>query len=131
MIHSVDSLKLAEAISSFASKIGKTQSILLEVNVSGEATKFGLESEKATDIIKNIIELPNIKLEGLMTMAPLVDNPEEVRPVFRGLRQLRDQLENEFPKIKLPHLSMGMTNDFEIAVEEGATLVRIGTALFQ
>ena len=131
MIHSVDSFKLAEAINSVSEKLGKIQSILLEINISGETSKFGLESQETIEIVKNILELPNLKLEGLMTMAPFVDDPEEVRPVFRGLKQLRDRLEEEFTNIKLPHLSMGMTNDFEVAVEEGATLVRIGTALFE
>ena len=132
MIHSVDSLKLAEHINNYAAKIEKIQSILLEVNISEENSKFGLETGETVEIVKNISEFPNIKLEGLMTMAPFVADPEETRPIFRGLRELRvNQLSNEFPELDLPHLSMGMTNDFEVAVEEGATLVRIGTALYE
>lgn len=120
IIHSVDSIRLAEALSRRAQE---TLPILLQVNVSGEATKGGFSVAEVHQAVEHIGRLPGLKLTGLMTIAPLVSNSEEVRPVFRRLRQLRDSL-------GLAHLSMGMTDDFEVAIEEGATLVRIGRAIF-
>ena len=120
IIHSVDSIRLAEALSRRAQK---TIPILFQVNISGEATKSGFSVAELSQAVNEIGHLPQLKIIGLMTIAPLVSDPEEVRPVFRCLRQLRDSL-------GLEHLSMGMTDDFEVAVEEGATLVRIGRAIF-
>lgn len=120
ILHSVDSLKLAEAI---ARRAARPVDILLEVNVAREPQKYGFAPEEVSGAVRAIARLPNLNLRGLMTVAPLVENPEDVRPVFRTLRELRDAN-------GLADLSMGMTNDFEVAVEEGATLVRVGRALF-
>ena len=120
IIHSVDSLKLAEALNNCSPK---RLPILIQVNVSAEATKGGFMLSEVQETMKQMRRLPNLDIQGLMTIAPWVDNAEEVRPVFRRLRQLRDAL-------GLKHLSMGMSDDFEVAIEEGATLVRIGRAIF-
>ena len=120
IIHSVDSLKLAETLNSCSLK---RLPILIQVNVSAEATKGGFMVSEVEQIVKQIGKLSNLEIQGLMTIAPWVDNAEEVRPVFRQLRQLRDAL-------GLKQLSMGMSDDFEVAIEEGATLVRIGRAIF-
>ncbi|MCX7872629.1 MAG: YggS family pyridoxal phosphate-dependent enzyme [Verrucomicrobiae bacterium] len=129
MIHSVDSLKLAEEINKRSQQIRKKIPVLLEINVSGELSKFGYAPSILAGEIKKIAELPSLDIQGLMTMAPFVDNPELTRPFFRKLRELKNEYEQILNK-PLPHLSMGMTNDFEIAIEEGATMVRIGTAIF-
>ncbi len=139
-IHSLDSLKLAERYSRFAGEFGKSVSILLEINVSGEASKSGFDAarwqndrllrESLWDDIRNIIKLPGIQLKGLMTIAPIVDDMEQARPVFTALRSLRDALAADFPEAAWTSLSMGMTDDYPIAIEEGATLVRIGRAIF-
>ncbi len=129
-IQSVDSVKLARRLSGFATK---PLPILLEVNVSGEESKYGFAGARREELfsaVEAIAQLPGLQLNGLMTMAPLVDNPQRARPVFRALRELRDELERCNPTLKLPQLSMGMTDDFEVAIEEGATLVRIGRAIF-
>ncbi|HJX61680.1 MAG TPA: YggS family pyridoxal phosphate-dependent enzyme [Dehalococcoidia bacterium] len=120
IIHSVDSLHLAEALSNRALR---PLPLLLEVNAAGEASKFGLPPGEVDAAAQAIARLPRLDLRGLMTVAPFVSDPETVRPVFRELRRLRDAL-------GLPELSMGMTDDFEVAIEEGATLVRIGRAIF-
>jgi len=120
IIQTVDSLRLAEALSRRADR---AIPVLLEVNVAGEASKFGLSPQEVLQTAEAIARLPHLDMRGLMTMAPLVSDPEEVRPVFRELRRLRDAL-------GLTELSMGMTDDFEVAIEEGATLVRIGRAIF-
>ncbi len=120
IIHSVDSIHLAQTLSRRAER---SIPVLLEVNVAGEATKFGLSPSDALQSADDVARLPHLDLRGLMTIAPLVSDPEEVRPVFRELRRLRDAL-------GLPELSMGMTDDFEVAIEEGATMVRIGRAIF-
>ena len=129
-IHSVDSTRVAQAISRHASELGKRVSILLEVNVSGEASKFGLREDEVRGVVAEVAALPGVSLDGLMTVAPLVEEPEAVRPVFRRLRTLRDTLRDAFPGLLLPQLSMGMTGDFEVAIQEGATMVRIGRAIF-
>jgi len=129
MIQSVDSLHLAQEISKRAEQESKTMPVLLEVNVAGESTKFGYQPEKLLAELKAINDLPRIEIHGLMTMAPWTPEAEKVRPVFRRLRELKEQCERVLGA-PLPHLSMGMTSDFEVAIEEGATLVRIGTALF-
>jgi len=127
IIHSVDSVRLAEFISRHAENLPVRQAgplpVLLEVNVAGEASKFGLRPEEMGWALEQIARLPGLAVQGLMTVAPLVDDPEEVRPVFRELRRLRDAL-------GLREMSMGMTDDFEVAIEEGATMVRIGRAIF-
>jgi hypothetical protein len=128
MIHSVDSLALAQELNKWADKQAKRLPILLEVNLAGESTKFGFTAERALADLRAINALPRLELHGLMTLAPWASNPEKVRPVFRKLRELKSQCEEDLVA-SLPHLSMGMSGDFEIAVEEGATLVRIGTAL--
>ena len=129
-IHSVDSAKLADRINFIADDIGASPHILLEVNVSGEKSKSGMKPEDVEPTIRHIMEsCPRITLEGLMTMAPFSDDPEDARPYFRRLRELRDELEKNLG-IGLPRLSMGMSGDYEVAVEEGATWVRLGTVLF-
>ena len=129
-IHSVDSEKLADRINAVAEETGARPRILLEVNVSGEKSKSGMKPEEAPAAVAHILsECPRLTLEGFMTMAPFSENPEDARPYFRKLRLLRDSLEKE-TGASLPVLSMGMSGDFEVAVEEGATLVRLGTVLF-
>lgn len=123
LIHSVDSVKLAAELNKWAERAGKTQPILLEVNVSGEASKFGLKPDALEAAIEQINAMPRIEIRGLMTIAPFAEDVQKIRPYFRLLRELRD-------RFSLPHLSMGMTHDFEVAIEEGATMVRIGTAIF-
>jgi pyridoxal phosphate enzyme (YggS family) len=130
-VQSVDSLRLAEALSMRAHQMGRTLPILLEVNVAGEASKAGLAPDTVVDVARAISALPHLRLDGLMTVAPLVDASEAVRPIFRQMRALRETLRAEVPVASgWPELSMGMTDDFEVAIEEGATLVRIGRALF-
>jgi PLP dependent protein len=129
-VHSVDSVKLAQRLARFAVK---PLPILLEVNVSGEESKYGFDSARRDELfnaIESIAQLPNLQLDGLMTMAPIVAESEQARPVFRALHDLRDEIETRYPALQLPHLSMGMTDDFEVAIEEGATLVRVGRAIF-
>jgi len=129
-IHSVDSLHLAQVLSRHAQEQGISLSILLQVNVAGEISKEGISSTEARAVAKQIAALPSLQIEGLMTVAPLASNPEEVRPVFRELRLLRDHLRDEIPASSWTQLSMGMTDDYAIAIEEGATLVRVGRAIF-
>ncbi len=128
LIHSLDSEKLAIKIDNEAKKIDKIQRVLIEVKLSEEESKFGVKEEELEKFIDAIVNLKHIKIEGLMTIPPYFENPEDVRPYFRRLRQLRDSLSEKYPF--LSELSMGMSHDFEIAIEEGATMVRIGTALF-
>jgi pyridoxal phosphate enzyme (YggS family) len=128
LIHSVDSLRLAAQIDKEAGKAGKVQSILIQVNVSGEESKFGMPAVEIEKFLDHASSCQNIRIDGLMTIAPEVDNPEKVRRFFRALRELRDALQKTRNTVK--ELSMGMTNDFEIAVEEGATMVRVGRAIF-
>jgi hypothetical protein len=130
MVHSVDSVRLAERLSRFLVEAGSTLAILLEVNVSGEASKYGLTPEELSSAVERIGALPGLRLEGLMTVAPIAEDPESVRPVFARLRALRDEMAKRCPGRNWRHLSMGMTDDFEVAIEEGATLVRIGRAIF-
>lgn len=131
LIHSVDSLRLARTISEEAQKHQCTVHILLEVNVAGEESKFGMTVEEAPKLAEEIAALPNIQIEGLMTIAPFVENPEENRPVFQKLRKLSvDIRAKNINNVTMAVLSMGMTNDYEIAIEEGATMVRVGTAIF-
>ncbi len=128
LIHSIDSPELAREVSRQAEKNDKIQRILVQVKISEEETKHGVSEEGLMPLLREIDRLPGLRLEGLMTIPPFFDDPEEARPLFRRLREIRDGAEREgFP---LPELSMGMSHDFEVAIEEGATLVRIGTALF-
>lgn len=151
IIHSVDTLKLAQRLDRLlpssspgvggkeGGRVGQTMPILLEANVSGEESKYGFalnrwvedaeQRERFFAIVEEILALPQVEVQGLMTIAPIVD-PEEVRPYFRRLRRLRDALAERFPGEHWRHLSMGMTDDFEVAIEEGATLVRLGRAIF-
>ncbi|WP_343082673.1 YggS family pyridoxal phosphate-dependent enzyme [Blautia producta] len=131
LIHSVDSLRLAEAVSQEAVKKGVTAKILIEVNVAGEDSKFGVAPEETAALAEAISKLPNIAVKGLMTIAPFVENAEENREVFRNLRKLSvDIEEKKFNNVTMAVLSMGMTGDYEVAIEEGATMVRVGTGIF-
>ena len=129
MIESVDSLHLAEEISRRADQAGKTMPILLEVNAVGEASKFGYPPEQLLAELSQVNALPRIEVHGLMGVPPWTPDPEKVRPVFRQLRELKERCE-QILGAPLPQLSMGMTGDFEVAIEEGATIIRVGTALF-
>jgi pyridoxal phosphate enzyme (YggS family) len=129
MIQSVDSLSLAQEISKRAEQASKTMPVLLEVNVAGEASKFGYPPEKLLAELKQINALPRIEIQGLMAVPPWSSEPEKSRPHFRRLRELKQECEQVLDS-PLLHLSMGMSGDFEVAIEEGATLVRLGTALF-
>lgn len=127
-IHSVDSADLAIQIDKEASKIEKIQPILIQVKLSDEVTKFGVSEDKLPQLIELVCSLKNISLQGLMTIPPFNEDPELSRPYFKKLKTLRDESEKIY-HINLPHLSMGMSKDFEVAIEEGATMIRIGTAL--
>ncbi len=128
-IHSVDSLRLAEKVNHEAEKIKKIMPVLIEVNVSGEQSKCGITPKDLPELIKSCQSLSSIRVEGLMTMAPVVSDPSQARPYFQHLARLRDQLNRG--QTPISHLSMGMSQDFEAAIEEGATMVRIGTAIFE
>lgn len=128
LIHSVDSPELVEVINRKAETLGKRQRLLIQVKLSDEESKYGMLKENLLPLLELLKGMKNVKAEGLMTIPPFFDNPEVARPYFRKLRQLRDYAEEE--GFILPELSMGMTNDFEVAIEEGATIVRIGTAIF-
>ncbi|MEW6101431.1 MAG: YggS family pyridoxal phosphate-dependent enzyme [Candidatus Omnitrophota bacterium] len=132
LIQSVDSLHLAEGINKEAQKINKIQDILVEVNTSGESSKFGLNPQEAFETIKQILEFKNISVKGLMTIAPIADNPDKARPYFKKLRNLMEEInvrQNTQGAIRI--LSMGMSDDFEAAIEEGANMVRLGRAIFE
>jgi pyridoxal phosphate enzyme (YggS family) len=131
MIHSVDRLSLAEEIDRQWGKLGKCCDILIQVNVSGEVTKSGTTATSAVELVRSIAQLTNLRVRGLMTMPPFFDDPEGARPYFKELRELATVIAAEMiPVIDMNQLSMGMSGDFEVAIEEGATLVRIGTAIF-
>jgi pyridoxal phosphate enzyme (YggS family) len=129
LIHSLDRQSLVEEIQKRAGRLGKVQDVLIEVNVGKEETKGGVCEEDLEKLFEYCLSLKNLRVLGLMAIPPYKENPEEVRPYFAKLRKLKERLE-ELYKIKLPHLSMGMSEDFEVAVEEGATIVRIGSAIF-
>ncbi|MGV8056830.1 MAG: YggS family pyridoxal phosphate-dependent enzyme [Smithellaceae bacterium] len=130
-VHSVDRLELAQELDRRAKAASRKINILIEVNVSGEQTKNGISPGKAREITHRIASLTNLSVRGLMTMAPYSDNPETSRPYFQTLRNIRDDIAREgIPGIHMEELSMGMTDDFEVAIEEGATIVRIGRAIF-
>ena len=128
-VHSIDSLPIAEALSTAAQEAGKTLKVLLQVNQAGEAQKFGAKPEEAAPLAERINALPALELRGLMMLAPYYEEIERTRPLFAALRGTRDHIEKE-TGLHLPELSMGMSTDFEIAIEEGATLIRLGTVLF-
>ena len=131
LIHSVDSLKLAEEIEKQSAKAGLVTSILIQVNVSKEESKFGIETEDAACLVKSISKMDHVKVRGLMTIAPAVDNPEEVRQFFRQLRNLSIDIDAlKIDNIDMEFLSMGMSGDYKVAIDEGATMVRIGTDIF-
>lgn len=131
MIHSVDSIELAKEINSKAAKCGKKMDILLQVNVSGEESKFGVRPEEVYDKIDIISQMTSIALRGLMTIAPYAQNPQDIRPVFRNLYNIYIDIKNKrIDNVNMDYLSMGMSNDFEVAIEEGANIVRIGTDIF-
>ena len=129
LFHGVDSLALAQEMDRIAAEEGEHPRVLLEVNVAGEGNKFGFKAETLRAEIGSLLALPRLSIEGLMCIPPLTEEAEASRKFFVQLRDLRNSLEKEFD-VKFPHLSMGMTQDFWIAVEEGATLVRVGTAIF-
>ena len=131
LIHSVDSYRLAEQISQEAGKLGITAKILLEVNVAKEESKFGMMPEDLEEMAGQIAALPHLQIEGLMTIAPFVDDPEKNRPVFRKLYQLSvDIKKKNIDNVNMGVLSMGMTGDYQVAVEEGSTMIRVGTGIF-
>jgi PLP dependent protein len=131
MIHSVDRMTLAEELNKEAGKRNKKLPVLIQVNISGEETKSGIDAAGTRQLVQQAAQLPHLSVQGLMTMPPWFEDPEVARPYFRALRNLRDELAGEkIPNILLTELSMGMSGDFEVAIEEGATLVRIGTAIF-
>jgi pyridoxal phosphate enzyme (YggS family) len=131
LIHSVDSLKLATALNKEAAKREKVQEVLIQVNLSGETTKSGVSADGVTPLLENAAGLDHIRIRGLMTMPPFFDDPEGARPFFEALAALKERLgQNPTPNADLTELSMGMTGDFEVAIAAGATLVRIGTAIF-
>jgi pyridoxal phosphate enzyme (YggS family) len=129
LLHAVDRGKLARALEAAAARLGKIQDVLIQVNQGGEETKFGVAPEAAPDLLQEVTRLPHLRVLGLMTMPPWFSDPEEVRPYFRALQELRDRL-RDLSGLPLPELSMGMSGDYVVAVEEGATLVRVGTAIF-
>lgn len=131
LIHSVDSWKLLDRIDQIAGEMGIEACVLLEVNVAGEASKDGFDRQSLLDEWPKQPRYTSVVVQGLMTMAPLTDDPELARPVFCGLRELRDALQTQRPEVPLPHLSMGMSGDFAVAIEEGATHIRVGSRLFE
>jgi pyridoxal phosphate enzyme (YggS family) len=131
LVHSVDSLALAKELNRQAAKIGKVQDVLIEVSIAGEEQKAGVAMSGAIELVRAASELRNIRVLGLMTMPPFSQDPEDARPYFRRLRELAGSLAQEnMPGVSLQILSMGMSGDFEVAVEEGSTMVRVGTAIF-
>lgn len=131
LIHSVDNLELARELDKQAAKTGKVQDVLIEVSIAGEAAKAGVAIQDVTTLVREAAKLKNISIKGLMTMPPYSENPEDSRPFFRKLRELAETIMKEdIPGVSMKELSMGMSGDFEVAVEEGATMVRVGTAIF-
>ena len=128
-VHGIDSAALAEALSRRAGAAGRTMPVLVEVNVSGESGKFGVAPDQLEPLLARVAALPHLAVDGLMTVGAPVGRPEDARKDFAALRALRDRGARALGRV-LPHLSMGMSGDFEVAIEEGATMVRIGTALF-
>lgn len=129
IIHGVDSVELLEDIQRIASELGLFPRVFLQVNIAGESSKFGFPPERVLAQVERIVGADRVQIEGLMTIPPMAANPEDSRKYFVKLRELRDRLEKEY-RFSLPHLSMGMSADYRVAIEEGATLVRVGTAIF-
>lgn len=131
MVHSVDRLKLATEINRRSAAQGVTTRILIEVNVSGEESKSGIPRDRAVDLVRDVAVLDNLSIQGLMTMPPWFDDPEDARPYFVALRELRDRIAREnIPNVAMNELSMGMSGDYKVAVEEGATIIRVGRFIF-
>ncbi len=131
LIHSVDNLELAAELDKQAAKIKKVQEVLIEVSIANEAAKAGVGIDDAVSLVRRVAMLKNIRIKGLMTMPPYSDNPEDSRPYFKKLKELSSIIYREnFPDVSMAELSMGMSGDFEVAIEEGATMVRVGTAIF-
>ena len=131
LIHSVDSLKLAKEIEKQAAKHGRIMDILIEINIAGEESKFGLAKEEVLSLIKEVSLLPHLRIQGLMTIAPYVENPEDNRLYFRQIKQLSVDIDSQnIDNVSMNILSMGMSGDYTIAIEEGATMVRVGTSIF-
>ncbi len=128
MIESIDSLRLAKEVNKRAGKNNRIISVLIEINASGDENKYGIKAEHSEEFLKKLLNLKHLNIKGLMTVLPYFDNPEKLRPYFKKMKKLFDSLSDNI--IKLDELSMGMTNDYQIAIEEGATIVRVGTALF-
>jgi len=131
LIHSVDSLKLAIEINKEAVKQGKVVDVLAQVNTSGEASKFGIRPGEVLKLVEEITALSNVKLLGLMAMAPMAERSEESRPYYKKLKKIFDEINTKIPALKMKYLSMGMSQDFEIAIEEGANIIRVGRAIFK
>ena len=131
LIHSVDSMRLAQEIQKEAQKHEVTCNVLVEINIGGEETKSGVPKEEVMELVKGIAELPNVKVKGLMTIAPPVEKPEDARGYFKEMKAVFEEIKAaDIPGVEMKELSMGMTGDFEVAIEEGATMVRVGTAIF-
>jgi pyridoxal phosphate enzyme (YggS family) len=131
VIHSLDSKKLAQRLDRVCTSLGKSLSVLIQVDLGREKTKFGVTRDRLRDLVETVLKLDGLTLDGLMTIPPFFTDPERTRPYFRELREMRDALEEEHPGcLGLCHLSMGMTNDFEVAIQEGSTIIRVGTAIF-
>ncbi len=131
LIHSVDRLSLAQEIARQWGKLGRIADILIQVNLGGEESKSGTSEQEALTLVRQVAELPQVRIRGLMTLPPFFDDPERVRPYFRRLRHLAEEIDAlHLPGVEMRELSMGMSHDFEAAIEEGATLVRVGTAIF-
>lgn len=132
LIHSVDSIKLAQEISKYCARAGVTKEILIEVKTSFESTKYGVSPERAAGLLEEMRRLPNIKIKGLMTMAPFTDDSEGSRPYFKGLKDLASRIASKnIDNVDMRYLSMGTTQDFEVAIEEGANIIRIGRGIFK
>lgn len=129
-VHSIEREKVISALEAAYSQAGKTVQVLIQVNIAGEEQKSGCEPSEVETLVRLCLQSPSLHLQGFMTMAPYSDNPEDARPVFRSLRELAEEVRQK-TGLKLPHLSMGMSGDFEVAVEEGATIVRVGSALYE
>ena len=131
LIHSVDNLELAKELDRQAAKTGKVQNVLIEVNIAGESAKAGIAIQEVTALVRNAAKLKNISIKGLMTMPPYSEDPEDSRPYFRKLQEMAETIKKEnIPAVTMNELSMGMSGDYEVAIEEGATMVRVGTAIF-
>ena len=132
MVHSVDSMDLAQKIDKEAKKIDKIIEVLIQVNTSGEEQKYGIDPDTVKDFLRGASQLSNIKISGLMTITPQAEDPETVRPYLRSLRELSESVKAEgIPNVEMKYLSMGMSQDFEVAIQEGANILRIGTAIFK